>query len=626
MQHKTTSLAWSVGVFVSLFIATSYGDAATPDCSVPREKLAAACQKAATDFRPLTKDDVAQVKVALLEAIGRLGERLARWGSIGDDWRKYLLWEKLNAELQSEQPDKATLTKIYYRYAANYDGLELAWFLDVQQALRNYIALQNAVDNATVRAAYEKRMNRLAIALGKHLAKPTTETALEISEILHWLQESRQQPALVAAIERQVVLPNVYAKVSADFVAIGLADKVDDITEVEDNIMGTDLHGKAHTQGAIHAVLAPNSDAAAIDVLFSGSAKSENIGYHGPVTIWSNSTTTLSATKRLWIRPDGLDADPAVSQAETSSTITDLQANNGCRLIERAGWKRGGRQLPQAEQIASCHAQDKLNARIDAQADGTLEKTNQQINKFRQPLADRKLLPGKLDVATTKEALTVVGLQAGGGKAAASTLPPEPKTTGDVVLQLHESAINNLAFDALAGRTIHEEKMQAMAVEMFGRLPDKMRGDDDGKPWAITFAARQPVSVTFADGGFTVTLRGAKYFKGGESYPAMDITASYKIEKTAQGYKAIRQGDISVFPPDFKRGKQQLDAHRQVIRTLLQKRFAKVFEKEILGEGIVLSGKWKAAGKITAREIICRDGWLVIVWQRANEVKTLAAK
>ncbi len=185
-------------------------------------------------------------------------------------------------------------------------------------------------------------------------------------------------------------------------------------------------------------------------------------------------------------------------------------------------------------------------------------------------------------------------------------------------IRVHESMLNNLAFDALAGRTVHEEKLQSVVKDLLGHLPEKMKGDEDGQPWAITFARQQPIAVTFADGGFRITIRGVKYYKGKEGHPGMNVSAAYKIEKTAKGFKAVRQGDIEVFPPDFVPGSgQQIDARRQVIRKLLEKRFAKVFEPEILGEGLELPGKWKPAGKMLPIQVECRDGWLVIAWKRA---------
>ena len=113
-----------------------------------------------------------------------------------------------------------------------------------------------------------------------------------------------------------------------------------------------------------------------------------------------------------------------------------------------------------------------------------------------------------------------------------------------------------------------------------------MKGDEDGKPWAITFAPRQPISVSFADDGFKITIRGVKYYKGNDAYPAMNVSAVYKIEKSPKGFKAVRQGEIEVIPPGFVPGSgQQIDAQRTIIRKLLKQRFAKVFEPEFLGEG-----------------------------------------
>ena len=136
-----------------------------------------------------------------------------------------------------------------------------------------------------------------------------------------------------------------------------------------------------------------------------------------------------------------------------------------------------------------------------------------------------------------------------------------------MIVRIHESMINNFALDALGGMTVHEEKLQEAVIDMLGRLPEKLKGDEDQEPWAITFARRQPISVTFADDGFKITIRGSEYFKGEAAYPAMDVTATYKIEKTATGFKVVRQGDIQIFPP----GRQQVGGKEQIIRQTADK-------------------------------------------------------
>jgi hypothetical protein len=226
-----------------------------------------------------------------------------------------------------------------------------------------------------------------------------------------------------------------------------------------------------------------------------------------------------------------------------------------------------------------------------------------------------------LKFSSDTAAFCVTSLEAGNSLMAASC-PPPTVANAEMVVCIHESMINNFVLDAIGGMTVHEDKLQAAVIDMLGRLPEKLKGDDDNEPWAITFARRQPISVTFADDGFKITIRGSEYYKGDTPHPGMDVSASYKIEKTATGFKAVRQGDIQVFPP----GRQQIAAREQIIRKLLEKRFSKVFEPEILGEGFFFAGKWEKVGKMQPVELQCRDGWLTIAWKRAPDEKPMDQK
>jgi hypothetical protein len=629
MQSRTAirTLIFSVSAF--LFIAMTCAAESKPqDGSTPRGQLSAVCTRAKAEFHPISQADVAEARTTLMEAFDRLDQRLTLAGAGGEEWRKYLHWEAMQGALRGDKPDVKLLTGIWARYSAGYDGLELVWFVDVQRALHNYIATIGAVDNPRIRKAYEKTLDRLAARLDAYAAQQTTDGALVISELVRWLQEARQTPELVHAIQQHYAQPNVFAEVAAEIVGAGMVESVDDVTQVSDYILGTSVCGTAHTVGKTSVALSPNAEMGVIDTLFFGTADSNNVGEHHPVTILSSATTRLAACKRIWIHDGGLSAFPAVSTAETSIQICDIQSSKGRRIVERMAWKRAGKQQSEAECIASRHAEARLNERIDDQAAEPLDRANTQyVEKFKRPFSERKLFPQVLRFSTTAKALCLLALQAGDGHLGAPGSPPPAVEGADMSLRLHESAINNLAFDALAGRTVYEEKVQAAVTDALGRLPEKFKGDEDGKPWAITFAARQPVAVSFADNGFKVTIHGVKYYKGPNSYPAMNVSAVYKIEQSPKGVKAVRQGEIEVFPPDFTPGTgQQLDTQRQIIRTLLTKRFAKVFEPEFLGQGIELSGRWKAAGKLMPIQVVCRDGWLVIAWKRAAAEKGSAEK
>ena len=75
---------------------------------------------------------------------------------------------------------------------------------------------------------------------------------------------------------------------------MGIVEPVDDTQSLRDCILGTDIHSTAHTVGQTSVELQPDPDRGLLDTLFFGTTHSDNIGYHGPVTIYSSATTRPS--------------------------------------------------------------------------------------------------------------------------------------------------------------------------------------------------------------------------------------------------------------------------------------------------------------------------------------------
>ena len=576
------------------------------------EGLIAACQDAKSQFRPLTQEDLKSAKDELVAALDRLDPKLKADGANGDDWRKFLLWDQLQQELHKDGPiNQTVLNRICERYAAGNEGLGLVWFVDARAALWRVLKVEDAIGNAKTKTTYEAILDNLGNNLKSFAAKPTTENTLGISESIRWLQIRSQVPELVQAVERQFSQPNFYGEASADFVAAAAAQPVDENTPICDNIMGTSLSGNGHTVGRITGQLVPDPNAGIIDTLLFTTTYSSTIGSHPPVCIYSTGTTCISACKRIWVNEYGVFSRPTVSNAVTQTCINDIQANR--RIIERAAWKRAAQQKPTAECIASQHAEARANKRVDDQAAESLDKAQQDyVKKYRQPLLDHKLFPEKLQVSTDKEALQSVSMEVGSARLAAPTTPPSPIQT-DLALRVHESMINNFALDALGGMTINEDDFQHSFLGTFGKLPEKMKRDENQPPWIITFATRQPISVTFADSGFKILVRGTQFINGSNSCDDTDVVVTYKIEKTDSGFKAIRQGDIQILP----KGKLQVGGQGEGVRSLLRKRFEKIFEPEIIGKGFTFTGKLEKLGKMLPVDAQSSNGWLSIAWHRA---------
>ena len=341
---------------------------------------------------------------------------------------------------------------------------------------------------------------------------------------------------------------------------------------------------------------------------------SNNVGRNGPVCIYSTGQTCLTANKRLWLDESGLHAYPAAASAQNSTTINNIVSIKGRKMVERIAWNRAGKQLCEAEAIAGSHAAARLGARVDAQSDPSIRKANEQFEaKGRKPLDERRAFPRGLSFDTLATALEIHGTEARQSQLAAPSAPPDLTRPAEISVRIHESMINNIAETVLTGMRLDDDMVQRVSLDLLGRLPDQLKPEKNQEPFTIVFppenAREQPVTVSFVDGGFTVTLRGQQYFTGEQRQPGMNVTAAYKFVKTPEGYKAIRQGDLQIYGfgqvPGTKRSLRQ-----QGIYTALQAKFGKIFEQEIKLQGFKIRQRQVGRGRPVHTAGDHRSRWL----------------
>ena len=425
---------------------------------------------------------------------------------------------------------------------------------------------------------------------------------------------------LLSALRSQLSHANVFVRVKSEVVGAGIGGPVDEVAPIDDCILGTTIHGTGRTVGQSTVALVPSSEFGVLDIHLSATNTSQNVGYNGPVCIQTSGVTGISACKRVWINSDGWFAHPAVACAETHTTIQCISAMNGRQMVENIAWRRAGKQQSEAECIASQHAEQRVNERVDRQSADMLQQANESYEKkFHRPLAERNVFPQTLNFSTTAEALHVVGLEAGSDQLAAPDEPPaSAEADADMSLRVHESTINNAAAVALSGMILPEATFQAAMTDLLGQLPERLKSDEKSEPWTIVFARRQPFTVSFADNGFRVTLRARNFYRGDVKKAGMNVTANYKFVQADGVFKAVRQGELEIFPPGFvPNSGQRLPPRLQGERTVLMRRFNKVFEPVLVAKGLTPKGKWAAVGKLEPVELSSSSGWLLVSWRRA---------
>jgi len=167
---------------------------------------------------------------------------------------------------------------------------------------------------------------------------------------------------------------------------------------------------------------------------------------------------------------------------------------------------------------------------------------------------------------------------------------------------------------------VRDEPFQATLKDVLGHVPEEFKPDQQDQPWAINFAPDVPITCDFLDNQFRISVRGRRYVRGDNAYPAMNVTVVYNIVRAGDTIKAVRQGGLQIFPPDFVPGKgERLSGRQLVIRDLLARRFGKVFKEELVGKGIELPGNWKKAGRLMPVAMTAKDGWLTVSWNRVPQ-------
>lgn len=582
-----------------------------PEAKLP--ELAAAAKEA---LKPAKDVDVAAARAELSAAIAELDAHL-QTAPDGPAWRQTLGWDQLTAQLQPQnQPDNAALVAGYRAISTDKPGLERREFRRARRALRRYLALSTY---AADRQADERTAAILASAAQDLAAFPEKhdgEIARRLGRSLGYLRLHGQSPQLVSAARRLYCQPNLYVQVSDRFLAAGFEQDVDQVSPVHQNILGTDVHGTGRTIGKLHLHLRPAKRRATFDTELVGNTYTKTTGYNGPVTIHSTGVSDLRATTRFLFDANGLEALPTSTVADVDNTIHAIQANR-CgpvgRFIERMAWKRAGQQESLAEQIASRRAEEQANREVDRQSHDRIAGANDRLRKrFRDPLLRRDQLP-IVRTSSAERAMFVEVLQVDQDSLAAPSSPPALEGDHLLSARMHESAASNFAAGLLAGETLTQERLEKLFHDFDRPIPEELKPKPDEPAWSMTFARNDPVTLDLRDGGFRVVIRGQSYTSGDRSFQAMNIAASYKIERTDAGLKLVRQGDLNISPPGHQPG-QPLSAGQISLRRLLTRRFENLFKPEIVTEGLKLEGEFAELGTLSLAQFSCDGGWATLAW------------
>ena len=581
-------------------------------------RLAAAIEQ----FTPVTPEDVATARADLLEATARLEAYLDTGGENGEAWKRFLLWSDLQDQLaEGATVNRSALESSYHRLSAGYPGLELPVFSETRTALLNYVERVWAAGDEEQRDLFSRRLDLLARAIQATAADPASDQRSILGRVLGVLERRGQNRLLVNFIRHRFSKPNLFVRISDDFLSAGMIEPIDESQPVTDSILGASISGTGRTRGNVRIALVPSTDGARFEAVFEGAVETRTVGRKGPSRFGSRGVTQIVGRHRLRFDDKGIAAATTVSDARTKTTTTGIWSTR-CgpidRIVRGVTRRRISRDKSLGERIAADHAEERFNQGMDLRIAELVQDGNQTFwSKYRDPLQRRGEFPRLMRFHTGAESLHLTILQANGLQLAAPGNPPPLEGDSDIAVQIHESMLNNLAAALLSGETLDEQTFLEDVEQMFGSLPAFLEPDPDSQPWIITFQSRRPpVVVDFQDGTIRISIRGRRFASGDRDIRSeFDITAEYRLVKSETALTAIRIGDPEVFPSDFVQGRDTLSLREQSRREILERKFRDTFRPEIVFDLETLPGPWEGSGQLAPVQVLCDDGWLVLSWR-----------
>jgi len=613
------------GVFVALLC--------TP--LMAQQDLAGQIEQARGSFKPVTEQQVTGARAELQKQMRDVEQFVQPASQNGQRWIRYLQWDALKGQVSSNDAKNlealdATLGKLN----RNVSGLENRRFRRLARALRRYrdtLAVSTWEKPADL---YNQQLAALQSGIEAYRKEPTPQNSLALSQQIRIIDSIGQAPKLVEAVRQELAQPNAFVVVSTAYIAAG-AKPVDRNDPVTDCILGTSIHGDAHTTGTVGVASIPSENKAVLEFTSRGHVWSDNVGHNSPAVIRSTSDTDYTATKRVEFSDPAFAAKSSQADATTDAHIHSVAKQGGgfgSRLVSRIGWNRAMQSEGQAEAIAADHAEDRIERRFNDDVDEKLGKARERYeNEYRLPLERRGEVPEHIRFSSTNDSLAVEVTQANRAQLAAQSAPPEVPNKHDMTMRLHESAVNNYSAAMLAGATAKQTKPDEdlkFDVELPGWMKrlwenrktesteDAAAKEEPFKGFTMTLSNAEPISVKFLDDKkLEMTLHIAELQSGDSQFSNWNVTGAYVHEIVDGRVTLHREGKLVMLPADFS---GTLDAEQTGQRSNLEKEFDKRsaqghgFPKTIEFEPMTPEGELADAGPLEYRDFSTGNGWLVI--------------
>ena len=340
---------------------------------------------------------------------------------------------------------------------------------------------------------YRYAGNSRAQCLTAFIAQAVIAWTLAGSPALAW---DEPQQSEIVPISHRIVL-----RLSAELLNSLMDQGFQRDTEVRENILGTEIYGRARIVANPAVQLRDCPDQATFYVVIEGIAYSRSTGYNGPAILYNHSITNFTATKQVVFDPGrGFYALPPQVQARTQTYLDGVgSTRRGIvgRMVRRRANEQAAARHDESQEIARQKAERRIAAIFDRHVEQRLVRLNRAAEV--RSLAALALRPGgngelKYACCSTPSYLQIATNFGDGGRAIELPVKGSASTAAaPVEIWIHKSLVGDKVASAL--QLLHDRAKASdlvLALSAAARVIERQ----SSRPTALSaLAAEVPVRV-----------------------------------------------------------------------------------------------------------------------------------
>lgn len=501
-------------------------------------------------------------------------------------WMDYLdvdpIVDAIDSEKSAAEIGRAARS-LRFRLISPVPGLELRPLVELRDSvekLLNSLLFRDGERNLELISRQLKASSNLIREIE---GDPTSDQSITLSALTRVIAGSGQSVEVIEALRNAFDKPNFALQIDGKLIQKAVERDVNEPSPVRDCILGTRLIGQAFLSGRVTTELIPSDHDARLRVRLDGRVSSRNTGFNGPIRLRTVSDGNVIMSRQIILSEAGLSIGP--TQSESVSLATKITAiEHPLALVRRIARQQAAKKKGQSDRIALQRMRDQVGQQFSEETDAAVAGGTPAFKQLNGVIKRLSLEEPKLQWSSSESALSVQAVLRRPDQLA--TLLPKPQLDGDhaVVIQIHESFVDNMLAPMLSGRTVRERELNRLLDRLGIELePPTQATEGEEKPFRIDFARLRPIIFEARANQLRVGVRGTRFVQGDrELNQAMEITAVYTRAIGEDGHRLTRDGNVEV---NFS-GRKRISIAQAGMRRTIEKKFSALFPEMILAEPV----------------------------------------